>query len=462
MAREESDRGIGMRDGNMYESIKREVHRTIGAQQILTESLMLIDALSMQHRAPTSFTLSIKDILCIMRFEQVHTWLCPWGLEYVDETHRTLSRELPAIVAEKFRKIDEEFFHGLPELPQRYYDEILNHSRGLFVERVFLDYVRRQHLDCLSGLKNHPVEELHIRHGGPLRKKDIEAIAQSRTLRVVTIEGTKISKGVRKHLKLLGHLDILFYDVLSDPSEQIKELRWFPNVKSMMAYSPVMQGPYFYGETSAQLVQIIRERRHTLENFDILLHIEPDMADALKACTKMRSFTLDSRSMTDYEIAQFFGDERLQSTLENVSLVLSEAGPETCVALSSCKNLRKLNVSGTKMTSADLSRVLRGCAKAIREVEAKWCNNIDNDILDAIAGCTYLERIDLRECIDLEREALKQYIAHRRRNYVAIWYGPEYKQMFSANGEEVPSDESCLSTESSSAFSSAESAYELN
>ena len=401
-----------------YAIVHQEIARAQRSQPVLAETLMLIDVLRAQNKTPASFTIDIEDILGMMQFKKRRLWLCPWGFQDIDEMHRSASSDWPAVVTAKFLKLEDGSYRGT-FLGQRFSELRLMQDDQTQIDRVFL--YEMSNFDCLDGLKRHGVEELHITYGGPLRKKDIEAIARCPTLRVVTMDSVQIKKNIRKHLKLLKNLDVFFYDVEYDAGKQIEELRWFPRLKSLAAHS-FREEEAFNEETTRQLIEIIKERKNTLENLDISgINITGGLYHALAACTNIRSLTIDNRSMNDDEIANFLSIPSIQATLEYVSLFWSNAGAETCAALARFKRLKRLIIGVTGIYTDQLAGILRGCARTIRDVDAKSCL-IDEGILDAIAECVYLERIDLRGCNEIDIDAVEKYKRDRRPNYNAISY----------------------------------------
>ena len=349
----------------------------------------------------------------MMQFKKRRLWLSPWGFQDIDEMHRSASSDWPAVVTAKFLKLEDGSYKGTFR-GQRSSELRRMQDDQTQIDRVFL--YEMSNFDCLDGLKRHGVEELHITYGGPLRNKGIEAIARCRTLRVVTMDSVQIKKNIRKHLKLLTNLDVEY-----DAGKQIEELRWFPGLKSLAAHS--FRGEEaFNEETTRQLIEIIKERKNTLENLDIsVINITRGLYHALAACNNIRSVTIDNRSMADDEIANFLSIPSFQATLEYVSLFWSNAGAETCAALARFKRLKRLIIGVTGIYTDQLAGILRGCARTIRDVDAKSCL-IDEGILDAIAECVYLERIDLRGCNELDLDEVEQYKKDRFPNYSAISY----------------------------------------
>ena len=169
---------------------------------VLIESLLMAERFSQSGRAP-EFLLSGGSLTELCQFGQRKKWLCPWGIEYVDETHR---REVPD-VPPHLREWDSDDISTFLDLDE--VKRLIDEERNQF-DRVYL--YEPMTFDWLNNLHKHPVEEIHVfykgipesmRNGIPHRA--VRDITRCESLRVLEMNAV-IKNADRYLLKRLNNI----------------------------------------------------------------------------------------------------------------------------------------------------------------------------------------------------------------------------------------------------------------
>ena len=401
---------------------QRELHRGLRASPDIIEDILMVDMLAAKENSP-NFTLNFDSVLDICRFSQKTKWLCPWGVEYFDETHRDPIRDLPQRVLEIFLSLEnDEDYYTQQLLTQKEVAYTIADESNHF-DRVFL--YQQENLDCLENLYKHPCEELHVTYSSELRRKDVENIVRCKTLRVLRISCAAIPISLRPMLAQLQHLEILHYESFDLVSTQIETLRLFPRLHNMEI---AVTRDTFSPEHAIAVITLIQERKETLRHVKLSLEVPHEMLVALAACRNLQSFSLDQPRMTDEDLHPFFSNRHVQKTLRNVDLSRVSIKEPTFAFLAEFKNLRTLDLSMTDVSYEEAAKILESNAATIRSVDFTACKKlyVGNDLLSAIEKCAHLERVDVRNNFHINKFYVKQFKKEKRRNHQAVWVADEY------------------------------------
>ena len=341
-------------------------------------------------------------------------WLCPWGTQMYDETHREPICELPQHAIEMSIAMDTTRMRK-SALSEDVVAAAIDDEANSF-ERVFVKY--HKGLSCLKNLHRHPCEELHLACCGELNGKDLDNIVRCQSLRVLRAEFTHIPHNLLRKLAQLPNLQIFRCDGAETSADQLARLRLFPDTSTL---DFAVNGERITGEVR----ELVRARKDTLQHVYMSCDPCPSIVHAPLACEQLRSITLKDIWVCE-RFSVLFSDLRVQQGLRYLDL------GGTCVAgpvfalLASFTNLRWLDVSDTDISAKQLCAILESNAARIRHVSSgKTRLGVSDDLLHAIEQCARLEVIDMRFCSPDDEKLLLAFKQSKQRNHKAIWLRDE-------------------------------------
>ena len=218
----------------MQRMTEHELSNSHNALPVFVESLFLAAELGHSSLSRnTESILSIENILSLTQFSKKKKWLCTWGPEFIDETHRISNTHPPICIEQKGRKLSsagsyvlcKDFFKLLSDPTQRW-------------ERIFLP---EYHPDYLELLHLHPCEELRLTFDlddhSALTREELEKIARCKTLRLLDMERCKARPDDIVALQKLPKLEKVISSRVQDAFGCLKSLAQLPQTNSIQINS---------------------------------------------------------------------------------------------------------------------------------------------------------------------------------------------------------------------------------
>ena len=339
-------------------------------------------------------------------------WLCPWGTQMYDETHREPICELPQHAIEMSIAMDTTDSRH-PVLTEDDVEAAIDDEAGSF-ERVFVKDL--EGLWCLENLHRHPCEELHIVCCGQLDDTDIDNIVRCESLRVLRVEVTHIPHNLLRKLAQLPNLQIFRCDRAATGADQLAMLRLFPQTTIL---DLAVNGE----RETEEMRELLCARKDTLEHVYLSFEPSPSILLALLACEQLQGVTLAHLRVDSGRFSAFFINQRVQQGLRYLDLSVACVTEPVCALLASFTNLRWLDISDTDISGKELCAILESNAAHIRHVSAQGARFDEaDDLLLAVEQCAQLEVIDMRYIANHDvREKILAYKKSKRRNHEAIW-----------------------------------------
>ena len=394
------------------------MERAYRRQPVLVRNLLMAERLSQTARAP-HFMLSFASVADLCRFDQRTKWLCPWGIEYVDETHRPALHSVPQhLLAKMYSCATRDV------LSMRRVKNLIDKLDHRF-ERVLIE--QPESFDWKANLHKHPVEELHIiyvrtperyRYGLPY--KAIAGIVSCQSLRVLEIENAVINEGHMHFLRQLKNLEVIIGAGFARdrvPLEiQVNAYDLFPKLTYVYFVCSMMH--VLTAEEIAAMVAFVTSRRETLRHIALFMPPSADLFAALAQCPNLRTFRLDSyEALTDADLSDFLSHPHIRQNLQDISLATSTLRGDTFARLAAMPSLRWVNLSANQgLTSETLNAILRANRANLRDVRVANCHYLGPQVLEGIAQCVFLDRVNLYNIRELQ-EAAAEYIRTERPNF---------------------------------------------
>ena len=410
---------------------QREIKRSHRVHPILVESILLAKILHDEGKAQ-NFILSSHSLIETCSFAQRIKWLCPWGAQFYDETHRPENREIPAVALEKrlALEFDERWLYELSQ------EEISTHLADASQqwERVYLDL--QDNLECLKHLHKHPCEELHIFCPDGIREEDAQNIALCRTLRVLSAEVRQMPANLYEELAKLPNLEIIHdVDRSIDPLAMAEIQRPFPFLHSLRFGT--LHGP-ITAEEASTMVEMIKSRNATLRHIFLKMCPPAEVMIALAQCPRLVTLHICGDLEVDEnfrdQFTLFLSSKHVQKTLQNIVIEQVDLEGDILNLLALCCDIRSFSYMNSSITDEQLSKIILANYRKIRHISMQGCHEVGENILDALEKCVHLERVDMRW--SAIPEAIDEYKKHRRRNYQAIWNHRMHERVHEVSDED--------------------------
>ena len=338
-------------------------------------------------------------------------WLTPLGVKVIDEAHRAPTPELPHQLLEDFYQLEcedgPEYCGSLSSAAMR----ALVDNADLKLQRVFIygngndDFID---CDILENLHKHPCEEIHVRRAS-CSEKAAEYLAKCSSIKVISFDDCSIGgKSAKMLIDKLPHLEE--FSVLSDSMfEKIAKAKAF---KCYREFEDECLKPYLdyisANEDSIELADIGRCGKAVL--------------DALTACPNLKSLSYTDAwedDSSDTFLKPFLSNTDVQKRLEHISLRKCRVGSPTFKLLAKFSNLKWLNLNHVFIPTADLKKIIENNSAHIVDIDAAMNGKLKEGVLEAVAKCKKLNRIDLR-MTGVTKVAVNRYKSEKKPNHGAI------------------------------------------
>ena len=136
----------------------------------------------------------------------------------------------------------------------------------------------------------------------------------------------------------------------------IRTLKCFPRLTTLAIHDAEDFSP----EELPQILSFIHDRRASARELYILFtQGGSDIYRAFAKCTQVRSIYLDEMdTMEDNNVHVLFSSPLIQQSVRHVRMGVN-AGPRAFCLLTKCSNIRWLDICHTKITSAEVSSIIR-------------------------------------------------------------------------------------------------------
>ena len=413
----------------MQRITERELCDSHNAQPVLVESLVLAAELG-----PTTLStnaesiLSIESILSLTQFAKKKKWLCIWGPEYVDETHRVSNIFRPICLEQKYEKLDRESNYSEIDLPHEDFLALLSDPKQRWQRITLPEY----HPIYFELLHLHPCEELRLfcsDEGPKMTRTDLENIAKCKTLRFFNMEFFKATPESMAALQKLPHLQNVIFNNIEDAYDCVEALMQVPqattiqiNTGSNNVYYDSHAYPFEDHELAGAL-SYITGRKNTAKEIYLYVTIGPIIMATLAQCTQVESISVlevDPQG-EDKHMYLMFMSPTLQRSVRHLRFGYSNMSSQSLFYLSKFTNLLSIEMDSMYVSTSELLPIIQANAAHLHTLILWECQYIDAKLLDIVAECKNLRVVDIGGT-KITRAAIEKYKKAKRPNWYALNY----------------------------------------
>ena len=258
-------------------------------------------------------------ILNMAQFVKKKKWLCPWGPELIDETHRPCNTDYPTYLmrrelechrqlSEVYRSLSADEIRLLLSDPSQHWDRILLQD----FDPAFFDLL---HL--------HPCEELRFTKGAAvLSRAHVQSIAKCTSLRVIDIGYHKISQESICELNKLPYLEKLQCKYTDGALQSIGALTQLDQLPVVLL-NPWSTEDWAFNtdDDLTAAIAYITDRKDRARHLHLTSAAGPIIFRALGQCTQVESIHIDAMgcdSTEDWHL--LFMHPALQRTVRHIHL----------------------------------------------------------------------------------------------------------------------------------------------
>ena len=406
---------------------KREIRHSHYAQPELVENLLL--ALEVGSLAISHSSLSIDPVLNLIQFAKKKKWLCAWGPELIDETHRLSNTVLPICIEHKktdlYRQYDREEEFEISG------DEVVDY---LSDEKQQWDRIILREIDdeIFELLHLHPCEELHLDFElGELEREDFAQIAKCKDLRLLDLYCNRYDPEDIRLLEPLPHLEKIIYGLSDEAFTCLDALQRFPHLTMLQMNASNEADPEdpeypFEDFCLTDALSYIRERAETTRHLHISITVGPIAFATIGQFKHVESiFIADicALSYTGFDLYLLFMSPSIQQSVRHLHFNCIKFDKEALSYLAKFKNLRTIDFRGLGVSTRHVCRIIHTNADHLRTLIVSDCSKVRHGLLEAIASCKSLRDIDISGT-GVTKEAIEKYKEAKRPFWQVISYRP--------------------------------------
>ena len=401
---------------------EREILQSHYAQSQLVESLLL--ATEFIPSGDPASLLSMENILSLTHFAKRKNWLCVWGPDLVDETHRPSNIIEPIYMEQKFTEMCVESNFEWREISYRKTRKFLSDPMQRF-DRVSLSAYDPEFFELLQ---RHPCEELRLKFDfGDLTYEDCQNIAKCSSLRVFHIGYNRASLKSLRALRRLPNLEVFLYNEIEDAYSCVRALSQLPQRNAIQINSSndcewdSLSFPFATNEIG-EASSYIADRRETARHLHVEVMAGPMVLAVLAQCTKVESISIQGEGMEEESsLSMLFSNPKWKTTLRYLHIHDVVLYADVLQGLAELKNLQAIELDGVNISTDDLRPVLIANADSLQSLALWKCQNVGDAVLESIARCKRLRNAYIGES-GVTAAAVEAYRAAKRPNWQALVY----------------------------------------
>ena len=404
---------------------KQDLLQRHHAQPDLVESNLLVSELGKQSSAP-SFD-SMKGILNLTQFCSKKKWLCPYGPELVDETHRLTNYVAPLCIDEKRFELffqpnnmgeslsDADIIEFLKDEKQQWDRIILPTYNPEFFEYLYL----------------HPCEELRLSYSREgLSREDILNISKCTSLRVIDIHTHDVDPDDVRMLQKLPHLEKLMY-ASGDAWACFDVLNEVPHLNFLQIEGSsdcALDSPAFpfENESLVEALAFINLRKEATRHLRISITRGPIVFATLGQFEHVESIFIEDINALFYngfDLYILFMSPHIQKSVRHLHFNTIQLDERALSHIAKFKNLRSIDFGGLEITTEQMVAIIHASADHLQSLTIKGCENVGDGLLGAISSCKRLRKAYIAQTA-VSCEVVEAYIKAKQPN----WGTLEYKE----------------------------------
>ena len=378
--------------------------------------------------------------LSITQFGVKKKWMCDYGADLIDETHRLSNIAAPLCIEEKGMELyrqsdgtwdsisDEEIIKLLSDEKQQWDRIILPTYNPEFFEHLHL----------------HPCEELRFSFSfEELSREDIFNISKCKDLRLIDVGFNDVEDEDLQSLKQLPNLSKIVYFGSGDLLKCFEALNEFPHLDLLQirgSHTCDLESPAFpfKDEDLHAALSYLYSKKHTTRHLHITITIGPVVLAALGQFTEIQSIFIEDISAliyTGFDLYLLFMSPNLQKSVRHLHLHGTTFDKDALSHLAHFTNLRTLDCNALDISTDDLTAIIRASADHLQSLTIENCREVGDGLLYAISSCKKLGRADISGTA-VSARAIEGYVKAKRPNWGALHY-----KEFRPHPKDVQSDQ---------------------
>ena len=367
--------------------------------------------------------------LSITQFAVKKKWMCDYGADVIDETHRLSNIVAPLCIEEKSYELyrqsggtwdsisDEEIIKLLSDETQQWDRIILPVYNPKFFKFIHL----------------HPCEELRFGFDSEeLSYEDSLHIAKCKDLRLIDVGFNDVEAEDVQALKQLPNLSKIIYHGSGDLLKCFKVLQEFPHLDLLQIYGSDdcdLESPAFpfKDEDLHTALSYLSSKKHTTRHLHITITIGPVVLAALGQFTEIQSLYIEDVSAllyTGFDLYLLFMSTNLQKSVRHLHLHNITFDEDALSHLAKFHNLVSIDCNGLNVSTEDLKAIIRANADRLQSLTIVKCRHVGDGLLDAISICEKLGWANISGTA-VSARAIDIYRKAKRPN----WGNLQYKEL---------------------------------
>ena len=389
----------------------------------------------------------MESILSLIQFAKKKKWLCPWGAELVDETHR-LSNMLPPVGfgpneghPRSQWSLTATGING-GDLSAEDILDLLSDERQQWDRIIFHEFDPQ----FLEHLHLHPCEELLFSLEFTLRheRSDFENIAKCKTLRLIDLHFNEYDLEDMRLLERLPNLEKLVSNLGAHAMTCFNALKHFPHL-AMLQMNASNHTNINYPSFPFQPVELtdalsyISDRKDTIHHLYITITVGSVVLATLGSLKNVESIFVEDMSAisyTGFDLYLLFMSPNLQKSVRHLQFNCTKFDKNALSHLAKFTNLRSIDFRGLGISTRHMCRIIEANADNLQSLSLFGCCRIKDALLDSISRCKSLRSIDILET-GVTAEAIEKYKEAKRPFWQVLTYSAsEYTSLLWATGKD--------------------------
>ena len=415
---------VDSQDENALRIIKQNLLQSHYTQPELVESLLLASAVRSNTDTPS--LLSIEGILSLTEFAKKKKWLCAYGADLIDETHRISNMVAPLCIEEKRSEICCQSGYTWDSISDAQVLALLRDEKQQW-DRINLPMYDPEFFEYLHL---HPCEELRFDFGlEELSHEDFLHIAKCKDLRLIDMCVNDVDVEDVKALKQLPKLSKIVFDRNRDLLKCFQDLEEFPHLDLLQingSHDCDLESPAFPFEDKDLhgALSYLSSKKHTTRHLHITTTLGPIVFAALGQFTQVESIyvqNIESLSYTGFDLYVLFMSPSIQKSVRHLHLHNTKFDEEALLHLAKFQNLVSIDFGGLEATTEEVVAIINTSAEKLQSLTLRFCRKVGDGVLEAIAGCNKLRNAVVWETA-VSAKAIEKYRKTKRPNWGALEY----------------------------------------
>ena len=374
-----------------------------------------IKTVQANHEEPQDYRMRF-----VSRLSMENNWLCPYGPDRIDETHRFSNIVQPVCIKNKWYDMMDASNFEWEHIPLSEILDLLRDDKWQW-DRIIVPVYSSEIFDLLHL---HPCEELYLDFNlVTLSSADVRNIAKCTSLRLLNMGCNHISTADIGALSHLSNLSKFSYDISESPFSCLEALRQLPGLTMLQinsSYSCPVNSPSFPFEENeiVETLSCISESNDSIRELYIGITLGPVVLPVLGQLTNIESIFVENSEIryTGFDLQFLFMSPSLHKSVRNIHLSHTQFGGSVVSHLPKFTKLQTIDLRGVDISTDTLLALLRANADHLEALTVSLCRAVDDTLLEGVARCKCLKVAEILDTA-VTAGAVERYKKAKRPNW---------------------------------------------